>query len=39
MSLYTDIIIYILIIIVFIVALFLPYPSFGSKKNKKDESK
>ena len=39
MSLYPDIFIYILILVVFAVALFLPYPSFGSKKNKKDESK
>ncbi len=39
MSLYTDIIIYLLILLVFAIAVFLPYPSFGSKKKKKDEFK
>lgn len=37
-SFYIDILIYLLIPLVFCVALFFPYPNFSSKKrNKKDE--
>lgn len=37
-SLAVDICVYGLIILAFVLAIILPYPDFGSSKNKKDES-